>query len=413
MPGICVRRPASCRGHALRELGHRHAREHRERRARAHAGDLDQQPERVALARGAGSRRAGARPRARPAASAGPRFAERGQVVEGAHRHVDQVADPGDVDQQRRRTTSRAGFLTGGRSSARDYTSGPAADPRAGAFRDPAPVARQRCPGTTRSRRTLAHPSAPAARTARGRQCAVRRDGRGQRPGVGVADRAGERVRGVRRGQARQTEEALHHRLHLRLGRAPVSDHRLLDLQGGVLVDRQPAATSVVIAAPRACPSSSVDWGLTLTKTISTTALCGWYWRSTSPMPVVDRLQPGRQRLRARCGSRRSRRRPGAGRRRRSRRNRWSAGRDRCRGCARDARPGSASQCRKWRTPVNTIATPRSSAAAITSSSRIEPPGWITATAPASTTTSRPSRNGKNASEATTEPPASGRRWPP
>ena len=54
--------------------------------------------------------------------------------------------------------------------------------------------------------------------------------------------------------------------------------------------------------------------------------------------------------------------------------------------------------------PVNTIAMPRSSAAAITSSSRMLPPGWITATAPLSATTSRPSRNGKNASEATTEP---------
>ena len=34
--------------------------------------------------------------------------------------------------------------------------------------------------------------------------------------------------------------------------------------------------------------------------------------------------------------------------------------------------------------PVKTMARPRSSAAAITSSSRIEPPGWITAVAPAS-----------------------------
>ena len=49
-----------------------------------------------------------------------------------------------------------------------------------------------------------------------------------------------------------------------------------------------------------------------------------------------------------------------------------------------------------------------SSAASITSSSRIEPPGWITAVAPASIATSRPSANGKNASEATTEPLVSG-----
>src|SRR5690606_20217500 len=40
-------------------------------------------------------------------------------------------------------------------------------------------------------------------------------------------------------------------------------------------------------------------------------------------------------------------------------------------------------QWRKCRTPVNTIAMPCSSAAAITSLSRIEPPGWITALIPA------------------------------
>src|SRR5262249_11247167 len=61
-------------------------------------------------------------------------------------------------------------------------------------------------------------------------------------------------------------------------------------------------------------------------------------------------------------------------------------------------------QCRKCRTPVNTMATPCSSAAAITSSSRTLPPGWITALAPARATTSSPSRNGKKASEATTDP---------
>src|SRR5262249_19343153 len=61
-------------------------------------------------------------------------------------------------------------------------------------------------------------------------------------------------------------------------------------------------------------------------------------------------------------------------------------------------------QWRKCRTPVNTIAPRRWSAALITSSSPTLPPRWITATAPASTTASRPSRNGKKASEATTEP---------
>src|SRR5690606_31769408 len=61
-------------------------------------------------------------------------------------------------------------------------------------------------------------------------------------------------------------------------------------------------------------------------------------------------------------------------------------------------------QCLKCLTPVNTIAMSCSSAAAITSASRIEPPGWITARMPASPAASRPSRNGKNASEAITEP---------
>src|SRR5690606_1763014 len=63
-----------------------------------------------------------------------------------------------------------------------------------------------------------------------------------------------------------------------------------------------------------------------------------------------------------------------------------------------------AHQWRKCRAPVRTMAIPRSLAAAITSSSRMLPPGWMTHVAPASATTSRPSRNGKNASEATTEP---------
>ena len=62
--------------------------------------------------------------------------------------------------------------------------------------------------------------------------------------------------------------------------------------------------------------------------------------------------------------------------------------------------------------PVNSMARPASSAAAITSSSRIEPPGWITAVAPASTAASKPSANGKKASEATAEPTVRGSAQP-
>ena len=66
------------------------------------------------------------------------------------------------------------------------------------------------------------------------------------------------------------------------------------------------------------------------------------------------------------------------------------------------------SQCRKCRMPVKTIATSASSATAITSASRTDPPGWITAVAPASIVAMRPSAKGKKASEATTEPSVRG-----
>src|SRR6185312_2643198 len=65
----------------------------------------------------------------------------------------------------------------------------------------------------------------------------------------------------------------------------------------------------------------------------------------------------------------------------------------------RERRAGEVrAQCRKCRTPVNSIATPASSAAAIASSSRLLPPGWTIAVTPALMSTSRPSRKGKKAS---------------
>src|SRR4051812_4579151 len=48
-------------------------------------------------------------------------------------------------------------------------------------------------------------------------------------------------------------------------------------------------------------------------------------------------------------------------------------------------------QCRKWRRLVKTMATPAASQASITSASRFEPPGWITAVAPASIAACGPS----------------------
>ncbi|CAN5222642.1 hypothetical protein BH10PSE1_BH10PSE1_11970 [soil metagenome] len=61
-------------------------------------------------------------------------------------------------------------------------------------------------------------------------------------------------------------------------------------------------------------------------------------------------------------------------------------------------------QCLKTRTPVNAMASPASSAAAMTSASRMEPPGWITAVAPAAAASISPSANGKNASDAQADP---------
>ena len=47
---------------------------------------------------------------------------------------------------------------------------------------------------------------------------------------------------------------------------------------------------------------------------------------------------------------------------------------------------------------------PAASAAAITSSSAFDPPGWMTAVAPASISAASPSLNGKKASDAATDP---------
>ena len=64
---------------------------------------------------------------------------------------------------------------------------------------------------------------------------------------------------------------------------------------------------------------------------------------------------------------------------------------------------------------VKTIASPALSAAAITSSSRMLPPGCTTAVIPLSAASSSPSAKGKNASDASTVPlqPAPRRRERP
>src|SRR2546422_6679018 len=56
---------------------------------------------------------------------------------------------------------------------------------------------------------------------------------------MGMADRASERIGGVGRRVARQGEQAPHHVLHLLFSGVAVADHRLLDLERGVLRDRE------------------------------------------------------------------------------------------------------------------------------------------------------------------------------
>ncbi|MNT34792.1 hypothetical protein D3C72_1707910 [compost metagenome] len=87
-------------GNRLRQIGNRHARENRQRHARAHARDLDQLAEYGTLCR-----IAKAKQQVRIFADGLVRkqhdfFAHVGQVVKGAHRHVDFIADALAIDQQ-------------------------------------------------------------------------------------------------------------------------------------------------------------------------------------------------------------------------------------------------------------------------------------------------------------------------
>ena len=68
----------------------------------------------------------------------------------------------------------------------------------------------------------------------------------------------------------------------------------------------------------------------------------------------------------------------------------------------------NAPSVREVARPGEERVTPACSAAAMTSSSRIGPPGCTTARTPPSMSTCRPSANGKNASDAATEPSRAG-----
>src|SRR5690606_7725348 len=219
-----------------------------------------------------------------------------------------------------------------------------------------------------------------------------------------VADRAGERVRRVGGRRPREQEQALDHGDDLALGGVPVTDDRLLELQGGVFVygqaggDHRGDRGSPGLAEQQRRGRVDVDEHL-LDRAFGRPVLGDDFAQAG-----VDDAEPGGEvGIRRADGPARH-----VGEASRLPVDQAEAGAPQPRVDAeydvRGRAGGCRIQCRKWRTPVKTIAMPRSLAAAMTSSSRTEPPGWITQAAPASTTTSSPSRNGKNASEATAEP---------
>src|SRR5690606_18727729 len=233
--------------------------------------------------------------------------------------------------------------------------------------------------------------------------------GRGGRAGgvarrVYVADRAGECVGGIGGRRPGQHQQALDHGDDLALGGMPVAHDGLLELQGAVLVHRQPRDDH---RGDRGAPRLAEQQGrgrIDVDEHLLDRAFVRPVLGDDLGEPGVDDAEPGGEvgvgRADGSAGD--------VGEASRLSVDEAEAGAPQPRVDTEDDVRGRAGgrgiQCRKWRTPVNTIAMPRSLAAAMTSSSRTEPPGWITQAAPASTTTSRPSRNGKNASEATAEP---------
>ena len=170
---------------------------------------------------------------------------------------------------------------------------------------------------TARGRRRSArssHADAQHAAAAHAERAARQRAEAGRR--VRVADRAASASAASARGQPGQREQAAHHRLHLRLRGPAAADDGLLDLAAPCTrCTGKPASTAAAIAAPRAWPSSSVEFGLTLTNTFSTATSVGRVLGDHVREVAHDDAEPHRQARRRRCGRsrwRRRRRLPGA-----------------------------------------------------------------------------------------------------
>src|SRR5690606_8471815 len=244
----------------------------------------------------------------------------------------------------------------------------------------------------TRRSSDLAQPGARAGGQ-RGGQVA---EPRLQRPHVGMADGAGQRVGRVGRRGAIQRQQALYHHLHLLLGRAAGAHDGFLDLQRGVFMHGQLAVGQRAQGGAARLPEQQGGGGVGVEEDDLQRGHIGAGIARDLAEIVQDDLQALRQRQRRRHHD------GAAG----DVAQAHAFGIDHTEAGAAQAGIDAedAHQWRKWRVPVSTMAMPCSSAAAMTSSSRTLPPGWITPVAPAATTTSRPSRNGKKASEATAEP---------
>jgi hypothetical protein len=92
---------------------------------------------------------------------------------------------------------------------------------------------------------------------------------------MGVADRDGQRIGGVRPRDLHAGQMQAHHVGDLHLGGMADADHRLLHRIRRIFPDREPACAGTSSAMARACPSFSVATASLLTKVCSTAAASG------------------------------------------------------------------------------------------------------------------------------------------
>src|SRR6266480_4537787 len=110
-----------------------------------------------------------------------------------------------------------------------------------------------------------------------------------------MADRASERVGSVGRRVARQGEQAPHHVLHLLFSGVAVPDHRLLDLQRGVLRDREAGEHRGTDGGAARLPERERRLRIGVDEHNLYRDLAGGVRRDDAVQPLENRLQPGRQ----------------------------------------------------------------------------------------------------------------------